>query len=225
MFSDLFNRAAPLYPVVLLEPLRRAYFSIATKWVDVRERAIFLMRHGVTEWNRLGIWQGWKGPGLNKAGKEQAEMAGRKLAGIKFSAIYSSDLPRSYETAVIISQVIDAPAPVPASCLRERDLGQLSGRSMKEIADLFPNLRMEREALGANDIYGVESWKDFNERVASCFNGLIENSGKNVLIVTHGGCIMSLVRTLVDPSFDQILDNCGILKLSWDSRRYRYERI
>ena len=129
---------------------------------DMKEVTIFLVRHGTTDWNQLGIWQGWKGPGLNSMGREQAEMAGRKLAGIKFSAIYTSDLPRASETAIIISHVTGSVPPVPVPCLRERDLGPLSGRSMKDIADLFPNLRMERESLGANNMYGVESWRDFN---------------------------------------------------------------
>lgn len=186
---------------------------------------IFLVRHGVTDWNQQGIWQGWKGPGLNMEGRHQAELLARKLEGANISAIYSSDLPRAHETAAIISAKIGNLNPITMPCLRERDLGQLSGKSMKEIYEVYPNIAMERETLGSNDYMGVEKWADFTKRVSHCFQAISRESEGNVVVVTHGGCIMSLVRSYVDPSFDQIVDNCGVLKFRQNSHGYQLERL
>src|SRR5436305_2326484 len=98
---------------------------------------ILLARHGETEWNREGRWQGWADPPLNDAGRAQARTLAEELRTIPFDAVYASDLRRARETAVIVA----APHAVPVltdAGLREIDVGSWSGLTRSEIAKRFP---------------------------------------------------------------------------------------
>ena len=63
---------------------------------------IILVRHGETDWNRAGRFQGQIDIPLNEVGKEQAKKASKYLEEIKFTKAFSSSMQRPYETAQII---------------------------------------------------------------------------------------------------------------------------
>ena len=67
--------------------------------VGVPTTRILLARHGETEWNRLGRWQGHADPPLNDTGRQQAETLAAQLDDDGIAAVYSSDLRRASETA------------------------------------------------------------------------------------------------------------------------------
>ena len=56
---------------------------------------IFFVRHGQTEWNKLGIMQGRIDTQLNEEGKKQAQIVKEKLNGVKFDKFFSSPLKRA----------------------------------------------------------------------------------------------------------------------------------
>ena len=56
---------------------------------------LLLARHGETEWNRTGRWQGWADPPLNETGRAQARALTEQLRAVPFDAVYSSDLRRA----------------------------------------------------------------------------------------------------------------------------------
>ena len=62
---------------------------------------LLLVRHGQSEWNAMGRWQGKANPPLTDLGKEQALLAAKKLPD--FSTLASSDLVRAKETAEIFA--------------------------------------------------------------------------------------------------------------------------
>jgi len=64
---------------------------------------ILLARHGETDWNRVGRWQGHADPPLNDAGRTQAAELAERLAGDGIAAIYSSDLMRASQTARVVA--------------------------------------------------------------------------------------------------------------------------
>jgi broad specificity phosphatase PhoE len=83
---------------------------------------LLVARHGETDWNREGRWQGWADPALNETGRAQARHLAGELRDTAFDAVYSSDLRRAFETAEILA----APHKVPVVAdpgLREIDVG------------------------------------------------------------------------------------------------------
>ena len=87
---------------------------------------ILLARHGETDWNRAGRWQGWADPPLNETGRVQARELAEQLRTIPFDAVYSSDLRRAHETALIVGEPHGVPV-VTEPGLREIDVGSWSG--------------------------------------------------------------------------------------------------
>src|SRR6266851_3985273 len=69
-----------------------------------RPARLLLVRHGQSTWNREHRIQGQLDPPLSEEGRRQAERLGRRWAGRKFVAAYSSDLKRALETAHLIGE-------------------------------------------------------------------------------------------------------------------------
>src|SRR3979490_818716 len=85
---------------------------------------LYLARHGQTDWNRDGRLQGSADVALNETGRQQAVTLAARLREVRFDAVYSSELRRSRETAVIVHGA----APLFAVAgLNERRLGAFEG--------------------------------------------------------------------------------------------------
>src|SRR5207302_269734 len=69
---------------------------------------LLLVRHGQSTWNRDHRIQGQLDPPLSEEGRRQAERLGRRWAGRRFVAAYTSDLKRALETAQLIGEATDA---------------------------------------------------------------------------------------------------------------------
>ena len=95
--------------------------------------SLLLARHGETDWNREGRWQGHADISLNERGREQARALAKQLSGVAFDVIYASDLVRAHETALIVAEERRMPVHTDAG-LREIDVGGWSGLTPDEIA-------------------------------------------------------------------------------------------
>jgi probable phosphoglycerate mutase len=169
---------------------------------------ILLARHGETDWNRDGIWQGWADPPLNETGRRQARELAEQLRDVPFDAVYASDLRRASETAAIVGAPHGVPIVVDAD-LREIDIGSWSGLTRAEIEARFPNGERPdgetREQHAARVLAAVE-------RIAR------ENPGRRVLLVTHGGTMRALHGHVSDEPFHPVA-NCGVLELHFRDDR------
>ncbi len=168
---------------------------------------IYLVRHGQTNWNKLGKIQGHQDIELNDEGRNQAKVVKEKLKNVKFDMVFSSPLKRAEETAKIISEqtiTID-------DRLIERFNGELEGKSKVEIT-VWPEFN------NSNDTsYGIEPLDDFKARINSFLDDITTKyKGKNILIVTHAGVCL-YVRCYFEGEPNDILDkhykmkNCEVL--------------
>ena len=149
---------------------------------------ILLARHGETDWNNQRRWQGHADQPLNDIGREQARALAETLAGRAIDVVYSSDLVRAHETALIVAERLGLPVQVDVG-LREVDVGDWSGRAHSEVEEIDPEgFRRWRE--GGKGWYGGEIYEQMGERVIATVLRLAKaHPGETVLIVSHGGSI------------------------------------
>lgn len=156
----------------------------------------YLIRHGETEWNVTGRWQGHTDIPLNRAGREQAMLLAERLydEGIHFTALYSSDLQRAWETARIVGKAVGL-EPTAVVELREIDMGVWSGLTRAEIARLDP-ATLERLDMGEDlPRGGAERLTDLYERASAALEAIAEEHPEgDVLIATHGGTVRALIE-------------------------------
>jgi probable phosphoglycerate mutase len=155
---------------------------------------ILLARHGETDWNSERRWQGHADRPLNEVGRKQARELAETLTDRAINVVYSSDLLRAHETALIVGDRLGLPVCVDAG-LREVDVGDWSGRVHSEIEGLDPDgYRRWRE--GGKGWAGGESYEEMGERVVAAVLRLAaRHPGETVLIVTHGGSIRACRAT------------------------------
>lgn len=156
---------------------------------------ILLVRHGQSEWNAAGRWQGQADPPLSELGRRQSCLAGKGLYEIDLAV--SSDLQRAVGTAVLMAEPLRITLAATEPRLRERDVGEWTGLTRREIERRWP------KALAAmTDPPGGESARALEARVVEAVAGLAATYPDSVVLaVTHGGTIRSLERHLgVDPA-------------------------
>ena len=149
---------------------------------------ILLARHGETDWNREGRFQGWADPPLNATGRAQAVDLSVQLMAEELAAVYSSPLRRAYETAEVVAASRGL-EPVTVDALREVDVGSWSGLSRAEIEQRFPEQYARWLDYGRGWEDG-ETYEQMVDRVVGALQELAEaRDGQRILAVTHGGPI------------------------------------
>ncbi|MCU0495421.1 MAG: histidine phosphatase family protein [Chloroflexaceae bacterium] len=160
---------------------------------------LYLIRHGETDWNMEGRWQGQTDVPLNSVGQRQAELLAARLRteDIYFDAIYSSDLARAYQTAWAVGAALAVPVQL-LPPLREIDLGAWSGLTAPEIKSRFPDefACLER----GEDVRrgGGESLAMLQQRAVTAVSAMVaQHPGETLAMVAHGGTIRGLLAHAV----------------------------
>ncbi|HNW28910.1 MAG TPA: histidine phosphatase family protein [Spirochaetota bacterium] len=160
---------------------------------------ILAIRHGETEWNRIGKQQGHLNSDLTPLGIEQARRAAARLSRESCDIIYSSALGRAVQTAEIIARQTGL-AMKSDSGLNERNLGILQGHTLKKFAASYP-AEHARFISGDPDyiIPGGESVRQRYDRTIRTITAIAgANDGKRIALVTHGGNLDSLFRHVLE---------------------------
>ncbi len=165
--------------------------------VSVRpEGDLYLVRHGETDWNRDGRFQGQSDVPLNRTGIEQARQCGRRLAALIAAnayppgqpALICSPLRRARQTADEIATIL-APRPVipkTDAALTEIAFGQWEGLTTHEVKTAFPDDRKSRKRDRWNFVPpGGES---FASR-APVLRNLLADIDRPTILVCHAGVI------------------------------------
>jgi broad specificity phosphatase PhoE len=159
-----------------------------------RRRFIFL-RHGQTEWNRLGRIQGRTDVALNETGIAQAHAAARRLASEAINRIVASPLARALDTARIAAEHLRRPLDVD-DALKERAFGAFEGGNIDDIkrAHGIP-LEQPLNTILPPD---AEPWARTRERaLAAVATRLRLHPGETLLFVSHDGLFRALHEQLV----------------------------
>jgi broad specificity phosphatase PhoE len=156
----------------------------------IAETRVLLTRHGQSEWNALGRWQGQADPPLSDRGRRQAHEAARALGAV--DAIWASDLRRAAETAVIIGDDMGVGPVVLDADLRERDAGEWTGLTRAEIERRYPGFLPDgrRPPGWESDELLLARAQRTLERIADAV------PGGDVLVITHAGLVFAVERHL-----------------------------
>ena len=157
---------------------------------------LWLIRHGETDWNVEGRWQGQTphAPPLNAAGRAQSEALAKQLNSHVFDAIYSSDLLRAIQTAEIVGTKLGLRVRVEPR-LREVNQGEWEGMLGSDIARSYPAewAARERNTLNARPP-GGESVVEVAARAwAAAADITRQHPGGVVLVVSHGLLLATLI--------------------------------
>jgi broad specificity phosphatase PhoE len=181
-------------------------------------RLYYLVRHGITEWNRAQRMQGHTDVALASDGYLQAARIGARLqaAPLKPSAVWASDLMRATETARAIAEPLGLPVQTTAR-LRETMLGEWEGLTREEIV-----ARGDGERL---DAYLRDSWRyrpPGSETLEAVWERMLDAQEEirnqhpvgAVAIVGHGGSLRALLCAALDAPIDSMrrlwLDNASL---------------
>ena len=163
----------------------------------------YLVRHGQTDWNAEGRFQGQADPPLNAAGRAQARAVAARLTGVSFAAAYASDLRRVADTAAAVMQGRQPPVTTLAE-LREKQFGDWEGITFQEAEARDPERyrRIFRVASydgvtappgGESDCQLLQRLAGVAERLRAVHGGVEEN----ILVAGHGGSLCALIVSLL----------------------------
>lgn len=170
---------------------------------------LILVRHGQSEWNKLGKWTGYVDVDLTEKGKEEAHAAGQAIRGIDIHRVFTSALKRAQQTYEAMKETLGlGHAPVVHPALNERHYGIYTGKNkwemQKEVGDEeFHRIRRSWDY----KLPDGETLKDVHDRVVPYYseNILPEiSAGNNVLIVAHGNSLRALVKHIENISDAEI---------------------
>jgi broad specificity phosphatase PhoE len=148
---------------------------------------LLLARHGETDWNRDGRWQGHSDTPLNEQGRRQARELAEQLDEV--DVVYSSDLARARDTAEIVAERLGLVVQTDRR-LRERGFGAWEGLNSAEIQRDFADEHTRwksGEGFGAKD---AEPFDAFAARIHAFLEEVLRlHPDANVLVISHGGSI------------------------------------
>jgi broad specificity phosphatase PhoE len=180
-----------------------------------------LARHGETEFNVEGRWQGRSDSPLTARGVLQARQLGQALAHEPISAVYSSDLGRAVATGEEVARLHGLTVSRDER-LSEIDVGDWTNRLGSEIrASDAGMLQTWLQRPAEARLPGGETLAQTQARALSFFTDRMpSHAGQTVVVITHGTvgqCILisGLGRPLDDLWLEQRLDNCSISRLEW----------
>jgi broad specificity phosphatase PhoE len=154
---------------------------------------LLVVRHGESTWNAQSRWQGHADAPLSPFGERQAEDAAERLAEIAtIATVWTSDLVRARRTAEIIAARLGVDEVRTEPRIRERDVGSWSGLTRDEIEERWPGYLAARRS--PPDFEGDAA---LLTRVRASLAAIVDGSDPgDVLVVTHGGVVRTIERSL-----------------------------
>lgn len=189
-------------------------------------RTLLVARHGQTDWNTAGRFQGQTDIPLNAEGRQQAEILAERLLRRPLGAIASSDLGRARETADIVARRLGVPVSHVDPALRERRYGVFEGLTRAECESLHAEAWLawrERRVEPPE----AELQPDFVARLRAAFARVARDvapAHDTVLVVSHGGAIRTFVESVLGHGVPP-LANAGVFEVRVADGRFLDARL
>jgi len=163
-------------------------------------RSFLCLRHGATDWNRQGLFQGRTDIPLNDEGIAQAHAAAQRLQRTAIDRIVSSPLIRAVKTAGIVASASSKQVEID-NRLIECDFGSLEGKSIRAAMT-------EHGITAMGDLVSIlpsdgEAWANVSARSLHCVGKwLDDHPHANILFVCHDAVMQSMAEALCGRWFD-----------------------
>ncbi|EOH91069.1 histidine phosphatase family protein [Enterococcus pallens] len=222
---------------------------------EPKETTIYLVRHGKTWFNTQNQVQGYSDSLLIEEGEKQAQLVGKGMKDIEFTAAYSSDLGRQRNTAKLILEQNqhDIPQITENIGFREKNFGSFEGLSnddmniavakalnldypedSDELWDFLKEQLTEEEL--ANKVAEVdptqtaETYNEMHQRVSKVMPEVMKEvdaqGGGNVLIVSSGGIIPIILESIAPGEYQgEKIANCSVTTLTYKDGKYTIDSI
>jgi probable phosphoglycerate mutase len=192
-------------------------------------RRVVLLRHGRTEWNATGRFQGQLDSPLDVMGRAQALAAAVAVAPMEPDAIVASDLSRARDTAEIVGAECGVEVAIDAR-LREIYLGSWEGLTRAEARAQFTEEYTRWQTGEDARRGGGETYAEVGTRCVECIDEWLDKLGSRavLLIVTHGSAARATIGTMIGMHPDTWwrlapLSNCRWSLLADIGRGWRIE--
>ena len=191
---------------------------------------LILVRHGQTEWNAGGRYQGQSNVALSETGRKQAISLAERFPVNALDAIYASDLDRAKETAECVGQKLGVAVRM-ESAFRELSFGDWEGLTYQEISSRWPE---EADKLfTAPDelvIPNGETFQELQKRALDKIHLLYEKHiDQTVAIFAHGAINKTILAGLMHIPLHYLWslrqDNTAVNILRLDGRYVSVELI
>jgi broad specificity phosphatase PhoE len=162
-------------------------------------RGFYGLRHGATDWNRKGLFQGRTDNALNEDGLRQAQEAAQMLRGVGISRIIASPLVRAVRTAEIIANAISVPLAIDDGIV-EFDFGSFEGLPVRD-------LMIKHGVTSATGLVSIlptdgENWDAMAGRSLACVSAWLErHPGDDLLFVCHDAVMQAMANALCGSYF------------------------
>lgn len=198
---------------------------------------LWLVRHGETDWNRAGIYQGHADVPLNELGREQAAETAAQLASEHardpFDRLISSPLMRARQTAAVAADRLGMPVCEDPAWM-EINQGEWTGKDYRSVVADFAGRTVGLSGTGEsalsdsasaslldNRAPGGESVREVAGRVRCAADRLARlYPGRKILVFSHGLAIATLICHAQGIPLEQVSQripgNGAVTMLDWE---------
>jgi uncharacterized phosphatase len=176
---------------------------------------ICLVRHGETDWNKLGRLQGSTDIPLNETGIMQATLAAHAVKDKGYEIVVTSPLTRAKQTAQIIAD-LSGLSLIEMEAFKERSYGDAEGLLKEEREQLYPD----------NIFPNLESYQDLAARLREGLTEVSKFPYENLIIVAHGAainCILAIFSDFEIGSGKTVLLNACTSIITYENDEWKIE--
>lgn len=202
----------PVYIFYMIKLLISAFIWITGKVLTDSSMTtnLYVARHGQTKWNVEHRIQGKSDSPLTGLGVKQARQLARRLSKVDLDVIFTSSSHRALRTAQLVNDVQSNGTPLHVEDdLMEISLGEWEGMLRSEVDNLYPRLQNVyfQNPAEFRPVGNGETFHQVRERVLRIMGEILENnSGKNILVVTHTAIVKLILGNFEGRSLAQLWD-------------------